>query len=293
MKILCKFFGHKAEIGKQAELKGDEVIATCPYCGEKYVLAKIKEDETSIQETTDGRFVVAGMYGSTLGGYWIMKLNGDGTIVWKKNYGGGDIDEACFIQETSAGGFIVAGETQSFSTGKVDYWIMKLNSDGTIVWQKAYGGSDYDLPNCIQETSDGGFIVAGDSWSFSAGGGYWELGWILKLNNNGTRAWQKIYRGTIGKSSFAESIQQTPDGGFIVAGATTFFGAGSSDIWLLKLNSDGICTPLDFDTSITPANTTVTTSSDLPVTIRDTTGTVKNTNATVTDTDAEINQQAP
>ena len=53
MKILCKFFGHKAEIGKQAELKGDEVIATCPYCGEKYVLAKIKEDETSIQETTE------------------------------------------------------------------------------------------------------------------------------------------------------------------------------------------------------------------------------------------------
>jgi hypothetical protein len=95
----------------------------------------------------------------------------------------------------------------------------------------------------------------------------------------------------IGDLSIAESIRETQDGGFIVAGHSWFSGPTDHDLWIMKLNSDGTCPPLDSDTSIIPVNTTATLFT-FPVTVTNTTVTVTNTNATVTDTDAEISQQA-
>lgn len=88
---------------------------------------------------------------------------------WAATYGGVGADEALSIQQTSDGGYIVASYTESFGAGGGDFWVLKLKADGNVVWQKTYGGSDWDDALSIQQTSDGGYIVAGRTSSFSAG----------------------------------------------------------------------------------------------------------------------------
>jgi uncharacterized delta-60 repeat protein len=196
------------------------------------------DSANSVQQTSDGGYVVAGWTGSFgvgVSGAWILKLNSDGTIAWEKIYGGNNADEANSIQQTSDGGYVVAGETYSFGAGAWDAWILKLNSDGTIAWQKTYGGGGTEYASSIQQTSDGGYIVTGMSDSFGTG----NLSvWVLKLNSAGTIDWQQNYGGI--EADFRNCyIQQTSDGGYVVATGTLSFGAGNLDIWVSKLNSDG------------------------------------------------------
>jgi hypothetical protein len=138
------------------------------------------------------------------------------------------------IKETEDGGYIVAGFTRSFGPGQHDFWILKLTSNGNIEWQYAYGGSDMDFPYSVQITSDGGYIVAGTTYSFGAGDSDF---WILKLTSSGKIEWQKTYGGP--QDERAKSILLTEDGGYIVSGNTGSFGAGESDYWILKLTSSG------------------------------------------------------
>jgi len=240
----------------------------------------------SIQQTTDGGFIATGFYGHISGGLWIIKLNSNGTIIWQKTYGITSdeyaSEEGYSIQQTSDGGFIVSGSIDLTGTGQYyDYWVLKLNSDGTIVWQKAYqynkNLSPWRTAYSIQEVSGGGFIVAG---STDESGTYYS--WILRLNNNGSIVWQKSY----GENNCIYSIQETSDGGFISAGEII------PNLWILKLNSDGICTPLDSDTSTTPIDTFAV-SSSLSVNVSDTNATVTSTNTIITNTNAIIYQQAP
>jgi len=149
-----------------------------------------------------------------------MSLNAQ----WARTYGGGGNDEAWSIQQTSDGGYIVAGLTESFGAGSSDIWILKLSSTGTIEWQRTYGGSSYDTAHSIQQTSDGGYIVAGDTQTFGAGSADY---WIIKLFPNGDIEWQRTYGG--GSYDTAHSIQQTIDGGYIVAGNTLTLRVGKSD----------------------------------------------------------------
>ena len=192
---------------------------------------------SSIQQTSDGGYIVAGYtesFGAGLDDFWILKLTSSGEIEWQQTYGGGNSEDGYSIQQTSEGGYIVTGSTNSFGTGLRDFWILKLSSNGVIEWQKAYGGSEYELAYSIQQTNDGGYIVAGYTESFGAG---LDDFWILKLASNGTIEWQKTYGGS--QSEEAYSIQQTSDGGYIVAGQTWSFGSGSGDILVLKLASNG------------------------------------------------------
>jgi len=129
---------------------------------------------------------------------------------------------------------VVAGHTASLSSDSYDVWLLKLNSDGTIAWQKTYGGNKHDYAFSVQHTADGGYVVAGWTKSFGAGKGD---AWILKLNADGTLVWQKTYGGIDFDS--ASSIQQTSDGGYIVAGQTNSFGAAATDTWMLRLDADG------------------------------------------------------
>jgi uncharacterized delta-60 repeat protein len=196
---------------------------------------------SSIQQTSDGGYIVAGGTQSfgLIGDLWVLKLNSGGAISWQKTYGGVANDEAYSIQQTSDGEYIVAGNTYSFGAADKDFWILKLNSGGAISWQKMYGGTEYDYVHSIQQTSDGGYIVAGDTSSFGAS---FSDFWVLKLNadgtliddGTGTSAWQKRYGGA--GYEYPYSVQQTSDGGYIVAGS---LDDGDSDSWVLKLNSDG------------------------------------------------------
>ena len=109
---------------------------------------------------------------------------------WARAYGGYDGDNANSIQQTSDGGYIVAGYSSSFGAGGYDVWVLKLSSTGAIDWQHTYGGSGNDYANSIQQTSDGGYIVAGYSSSFGAGD--YDV-WVLKLSPTGTIDWQRTY----------------------------------------------------------------------------------------------------
>jgi uncharacterized delta-60 repeat protein len=190
----------------------------------------------SIQQTSDGGYIVAGESSSFGGGtqVWILKLEANGGITWQNLYGGSGDDVAYAIQQTSDDGYIVAGETTSFGAVGVDALVFKLKSDGTIDWWNSYGGANDDRARSIQKTSDGGFIVAGETSSFGAG----DLDvWVLKLDASGTVQWEKRYGGANDEAAY--SVQQTSDGGYIIAGGATPVGAFFNDVFLLKLDADG------------------------------------------------------
>ncbi|MBI5206727.1 MAG: choice-of-anchor D domain-containing protein [Candidatus Firestonebacteria bacterium] len=254
------------------------------------------DEVSSIRQTADGGYIIAG--NSTIGygfSYWILKLDSYGAIEWQKAYGEtGGYGDANSIQQTTdnngnVDGYIVAGNMSGY--GSSDIWILKLNLDGTIAWQKSYSGSFSVEAYTIEQTTDRGYVVAGEITGYSNSDIL-----IFKLNSDGTIAWQKAYGGEYNDT--AQSIQQTSDGGYIVGGSTYSFGAGNSDIWILKLNTNGeiVFNPL----SGASVNDTNLIDTITEVTDADTTATVNNPGATkadinvyVTDTEAIINQQAP
>jgi hypothetical protein len=166
---------------------------------------------------------------------WVLKLDTSGDITWEQRYGNVDFDIARAVEQTSDGGYIVAGDTWHAASGTTvnsDMVVLKLDSDGSIEWQKTYGDIDSDTACCIEQTPDGGYILLGDTRSFTSISDIW----VLKLTSTGTITWQKTYGGNW---SYASALDQTVDGGYIVAGHTHDFGAGLSDIVLLKLDSTG------------------------------------------------------
>ena len=229
---------------------------------------------TCIQQTAEGGYIVVGSSNSydgdvavNLGSFdfWVVKLDATGTIQWKKSLGGTYSDEAQSIRQTADRGYIVAGNTDSADGdvsgyhGNYDYWVVKLNATGTIQWQKALGGFNDDIPTSVQQTKDGGYIVAG--WTYSIDGdvkrnnwdynydGYNYLGddyWVVKLSTTGTIQWQTALGGTGDDDAF--SIQQTTDEGYIVAGMSTstdanfFENNGNHDCWIVKLEAASLST---------------------------------------------------
>ncbi|PKL77418.1 MAG: hypothetical protein CVV25_14565, partial [Ignavibacteriae bacterium HGW-Ignavibacteriae-4] len=212
-------------------------------------------------QSNDGGFVVAGITFSAdgdvsnpkgSGDSWIIKLNSVGELEWEKSYGGSKKDEAKSIVQSIDGGYVIAGVSDSDDgditnpKGYDDYWIVKLNSIGELVWQKSYGGSHYDINTSIIQTNDGGFAVSGYSWSddgnLTISNGLSDY-WIVKLNSIGELEWQKSYGGS--DEELANSIQQTFDGGYIIAGQSKSQDEditnpkGNYDYWIIKLNSVG------------------------------------------------------
>ena len=199
----------------------------------------------SIQQTIDGGYIVVGhteSYGAGSSDVLILKLAFDGTIEWQKAYGGNESERAYSISLTSGGGYIVVGQTGSFGAGSIDIWILKINSIGNVEWQKTYGGSQMDTAHSIQETLDGGYIVAGASHSFGAGDG---AIWVQKLNILGVIEWQKTYGGD--QNEEVSVVQRSFDGGYIVVGHTESYGAGNRDLMILNLFPNGdIGLPCEF-----------------------------------------------
>ncbi|MDY6934289.1 MAG: Ig-like domain-containing protein [Spirochaetota bacterium] len=196
----------------------------------------------SIQQTSDGGYIVAGYtesYGAGGQDSWVIKLNENGIIEWSPTFGDTGNDYAKSVQQTSDGGFVVSGSKYDVSATYYDMWVIKLNSDGSQNWEETYGGNTSDYANSIQQTSDEGYIVAGYTFSFMASGGGGAEFYIIKLNDIGIQQWSQVYGGNA--NDFAESIAQTsPDNGYIVAGRTNSFTAVNFDVWIIKLDGDGI-----------------------------------------------------
>lgn len=148
-------------------------------------------------------------------------------------FGGNYSDGARDIRETNDGGFAIAGFTSSYGAGEEDFYLVKTDGDFQIEWARTFGGSEDDRALCLLESSDGGFLVAGYSHSYSSSRDMF----VVKTDNDGNLIWQETYGGS--DYERVNSITETPDGGFLLAGATQSFGAGGNDVYLVKISSSG------------------------------------------------------
>jgi hypothetical protein len=222
------------------------------------------ESITSIEQTSDGAYIILGNTlsndGDVSGNHgsediWVVKLNNLGNIVWQKCLGGSNNENAYSIEQTSDEGYIIGGVTSSNdgdvsgNHGGSDIWVIKLNDLGNIEWQKCLGGSGEETTTSIKQTSDGGYIISGNTGSYLNDGdvsGFHGGGdaWVVKLNNSGNLVWQKCLGGVDNESPITE-FQQTTDGTYIGVITTASNDGdvsgnhGFEDIWVVKLNNLG------------------------------------------------------
>jgi hypothetical protein len=189
----------------------------------------------SVQQTSDGGYIVVGYTSAFVGGkeedVYLIKTDAAGQALWTRTYGGTDADRGSSVQQTSDGGYIVAGCT--FVAGWTKAYLIKADAAGETLWTRTYGGTRGDDGLWAQQTSDGGYIVAGFTSSFGVGGDVY----LIKTSALGDTQWTRTYGGMSSDQVF--SAQQTSDGGHIVAGQTQSFGAGSADVYLIKTNAAG------------------------------------------------------
>jgi hypothetical protein len=187
-----------------------------------------------VQQTSDGGYILAGQTSSGYTDIYVVKTDSQGDTLWTRTYGGNSRDCAYSIQQTFDGGYILAGYTGSFGAGVYDFYLLKTNNQGDTLWTRTYGGSDWDAAASVQQTLDGGYVVAGHTESFGASVADFYL---VKTDSQGDTLWTRTY-GTI-NGDYAKSVQQTVDGGYIVAGTTYLLGMSDYDIYLVKTNSQG------------------------------------------------------
>ena len=168
--------------------------------------------------------------------YYIVTSEGEYTFVeWERTFGGTGCDVAYSVQQTFDGGYIIGGCTSSYGAGDNDIWLLKTNSAGDSLWSHTFGGNGTDVGRCAQQTSDGGYIIGGSSNSFSTGGNDYDV-YLIKTDEFGNEQWNRTFGDSLGQ--FAEWVQQTPDGGYIITGQAI----GTTSVWdvlLLKTDDSG------------------------------------------------------
>ncbi|HYV90618.1 MAG TPA: T9SS type A sorting domain-containing protein [Chitinophagales bacterium] len=224
----------------------------------------------SLQQTTDGGYILGGYSISDSSGdktqpswggwdHWIVKTDSLGIKQWDKRFGGTGYDKLSSLQQTTDGGYILGGSSYSGisgdktqpSWGGWDYWIVKIDSLGIKQWDKRFGGTDADCLFSLQQTTDGGYILGGYSYSGIGGDktqpswGGWDY-WILKIDSLGVKQWDARFGGN--SHEFFSSLKQTTDGGYVLGGSSesgiggdkTQPSWGHDDYWILKIDSLGV-----------------------------------------------------
>ena len=196
-----------------------------------------------VDTTSDGGFIAVGHTTTTDwdGNVYLIKTNANGIVQWSKEYGGsiGFSDKGYSVSETSDGGFIITGTTESFGSGGDDVYVLKVNAFGTVQWTTTIGSagtvSVMDAGREVQETNDGGFIVVG--YTSAVDINFSDV-YLVKLNAAGVVQWKKTYGGS--SYDIGYTVQQTSDNGFIIGATTNSYGAGNWDAYLIKTDVNGV-----------------------------------------------------
>ncbi|HHM20681.1 MAG TPA: gliding motility-associated C-terminal domain-containing protein [Bacteroidetes bacterium] len=219
------------------------------------------ERAEAIEPTADGNYLLVGYSQSSDGDvgsnhgdfdYWLLKISGNGTLLWEKNYGGSNSDFGFDVKQTTDGGFLLAGSTisnngdVSDNNGFYDYWVVKTDAEGNLLWEKNYGGTLEERAYSLCTTPDGGAIIAGTSNSTDAdiqgNIGSYDF-WLNRIDENGNLLWSSNF-GSPGEDR-AFSVAPLSNGRFLVAGFTVSDGGqvsnhfGSQDAWIVQLDIDG------------------------------------------------------
>ena len=226
------------------------------------------DEGISLLETSDNHFLLSGVLDVTAsqgegnlgrlstkhagGDYWSIKIGYSGELIWSRFYGGSFTDSPAGVLENNNGEFIVVGASDSNDVditnnkGSYDFWIVKSDAGGNIIWEKSFGGSEIDEARGIASSGDGNYIIVGDTRSnqqdISFNNGAADL-WIIKVSDNGEFLWDSA----IGGSNFdvARSINRTSDSGFVIAGSSRSSDGdvaknqGQNDAWVVKINTEG------------------------------------------------------
>ncbi len=198
-------------------------------------------DGFSVQQTLDKGFIIVGRTNinyydpSKHKDVFIVKTDSIGGLQWQRFYGGSDDDSGFSVRQNFAGDYYIGGTTNSFGTGiGSNMYLIKLNTFGDSLWTRTYGGNFEESAIGLWPTNDGGCILTGSSNSFSTGD---FDGYIVKTDANGDILWTRTYGGT--GMEVANSVQQTSDNGYAIAGYTNSIGAGDFDMFLLKTDAFG------------------------------------------------------
>ncbi len=191
----------------------------------------------SVQQTADRGYIIVGFTGSFGGNYadvYLIKTDENGEEIWSNTFDRGNFDWGQSVQQTSDGGYIIAGRTRPISEENYDVLLIKTDESGSEIWSKTFGGLYEDQGSMVQQTSDSGYIIVGDTKLYS--GSNSDV-WLIKADVDGNEEWNKTFGGTLRDGG--NSVQKTIDGGYIIAGRTWSFGAGMHDVWLIKTDAYG------------------------------------------------------
>ncbi len=211
----------------------------------------------SVREAADGGFVIVGSALSSDGDVgnnsgeedmWVIKVSNDGDLEWESNFGGSAEDRANELFITSDDEIYISGFSESAdgdvgnNSGLSDFWVVKLDNSGDLIWENNYGGTDQDIARSIDQTTDGGFVITGRSSSsdgdVGSNEGNWDY-WILKIDDEGEVNWETNLGGT--KKDNAWAVRQSADGTYVVAGSARSEDGdvggnkGGQDFWIVKL----------------------------------------------------------
>jgi hypothetical protein len=231
----------------------------------------------------DGRYAVTGSTADYPEDVWLAQLDSVGEVLWSKRYGGSNDDWGWTVLQNPDGGYVIAGETWSFGAGHNDFYLIRTDSSGDTLWTRTYGGPGPEGPSQMIRAADGGYLIVGGSnptsypdaylvrtdsggetlWTRRYGGpwedeaedvvavdgGYVVSGhygwyspessdvWLIGLNDRGDTAWTRTYGGNGQELAFG--LRRVSDGGLVITGWTSSFGAGGADVYLIKTDSLG------------------------------------------------------
>ncbi len=191
----------------------------------------------SVIQAYDKGYVAAGSTASFSYGnsdVYVIKTDSNGTLKWSKHFGSPNIEVGRCVEELKDSSLIIVGFTNNVNANGYDVYLLHLDSQGDSLWAKTYGGTGWDFAYAVHQTIDGGFIIAGGTYSYGSGG---EDCWLIKTDISGDTLWTKTYGGDMDDE--ARSVRQTSDSGFVLTGTTKSFGDTSGDVYIVKTTKTG------------------------------------------------------